>query len=530
MRRTLSIASSALALAAALVVCACTDLLTEDPKGFTTTDTFYKTGADLKSATIAIYNSLRGMQGQAQWTTPELASDQTRADNREPNLGTSGPDFLDWDASTGNTGGYWGTAYAMITRANLVLANGPGIDAPNAQMKAYNLAEAKFMRGYAYLWLVKVYDDVPLLLSPAEQANPRPTRTPVEQVDQAIIKDLTEAEAALPATWPSSDGYGDPTQGRVTQGAAQMALADLYQWRSSFMLKNEWQQASDWADSVIQSGVWALNNDYLSTFLPKNKGNKEMILVIANSGVTTNTRSLFQLFYYPRDWGLDQGQGGGWGLIHPTTWFYNSYLPGDYRRDTGRGFASQGAYVWGGCSVSNVCPATSPAPNDTFADGPMPYKYRKSDNGVNWMLNDVDTPLYRFADALLMYAEAQNELGNSAVAVQYLNLIRARARKGTGAESRAEPHDYGTAGELMDKLSVREAIYMERAWELAFEGKRWFDLVRRDSEEPGYWANSLRAHDPNVEKLHPLADFKKRFPIPQTQINANPALTQNPGY
>src|SRR5438034_444205 len=274
MRRNRSIASS-LGLAALLVVCACTDLLQEDPKGFTTTDTFYKTGADLNSATIAIYNALRGMQGQGQWTTLELASDQARADTREPNLGTSGPDFLIWDASTGNTGAYWGTAYSIITRANLVLANGPGIDAPNAQMKAYNLAEAKLLRGYAYLWLVKVYDDVPLLLSPADQANPRPTRTPVEQVDQAIIKDLTEAEAALPTTWPSSDGYGNPTQGRVTKGAAQMALADLYQWRSSFMLKNEWQLASDWADSVIRSGVWGLNADYLSTFLPKNKGNKE---------------------------------------------------------------------------------------------------------------------------------------------------------------------------------------------------------------------------------------------------------------
>ena len=534
MRRNRLIASS-LAVAALYVVSACTDLLTEDPKGFTTTDTFYKTGADLNSATIAIYNALRGMQGQAQWTTPELASDQARADNREPNLGTSGPDFLDWDASTGNTGGYWGTAYSMITRANLVLANGPGIDAPYPQIKAYNLAEAKFMRGYAYLWLVKVYDDVPLLLSPADQANPQPTRTPVEQVDQAIIKDLTEAAAALPATWPSSDAYGNPTLGRVTKGAAQMALADLYQWRSSFMLKNEWQQASDWADSVIRSGVWALNNDYLSTFLPQNKGNREMIFVIGNSGVTTNTRSLFQLFYYPRDWGLDQGQGGGWGLIHPTNWFFNSYLLGDYRRGADTGWTSTKAYVWGGCSVSGICPTfndtvTHTVRHDTLADGPMPYKYRKSDNGLNWMLNDVDTPLYRYAEAILMYAEAQNELGNGAVAVPYLNMIRARARKGTGAENRAEPHDYGTAGEPIDKLSVREAIYMERAWEFAFEAKRWFDLVRRDSEEPGYWANSLRAHDPNVEKLHPLADFKKRFPIPQTQINTDPALTQNPGY
>src|SRR5256886_17613620 len=93
MRRNRLIASS-LAVAVLYVVSACTDLLTEDPKGFTTTDSFYKTGADLNSATIAIYNALRGMQGQAQWTTPELASDQARADNREPNLGTSGPDFL----------------------------------------------------------------------------------------------------------------------------------------------------------------------------------------------------------------------------------------------------------------------------------------------------------------------------------------------------------------------------------------------------------------------------------------------------
>src|SRR5438128_11110793 len=194
MRHNRSIASS-LGPAALLVVCACTDLLKEDPKGFTTTDTFYMTGAGLYSATTAIYNALRGLQGQAQWTTLELASDQARADTREPNLGTSGPDFLIWDASTGNTGAYWGTAYSMITRANLVLANGPGIDAPNAQIKAYNLAEAKFMRGYAYLWLVKVYDDVPLLLSPAEQAIRQPTRPPVEQVHLEITQEFTEDAA-----------------------------------------------------------------------------------------------------------------------------------------------------------------------------------------------------------------------------------------------------------------------------------------------------------------------------------------------
>lgn len=515
-----------LALVVGLAAVACSDLLNEDPKGFTTTDTFFKTGADLNSATLAIYNSLRGLQGTFNWTMPELASDQARADNREPNSGTYGPDRLDWSATTGRTGAFWTTGYAMITRANLVLANGPGIQTPNAQTKAYNLAEAKFMRGYAYLFLTKAYDDVPLLLTPDEQANPRPTCTPVDEVHQAIIQDLTEAAAALPAAWPSSDGYGNPTQGRVTKGAAQMALADLYLWRSSFLGTNQWQQAADWADSVILSGVWALNDDYVKTLAPSNKGNREMIFVITNSGVDSRTSSIFQLFYYPRDWGLDLGQGGGWGLIHPTDWFWNSYRPGDYRRDSGVDYTSSAAYVSGGCGLSGDC---GDNPDSTLADGPMPWKYRKSDGGATWWLGDVDVPLYRYAETLLIYAEAQNELGNVGVAAQYLNLVRARARKGTGAENRPEPADYPTSG---DTLGLRDAIYMERAWELAFEAKRWWDLVRRDTQDAGFWMNSLRDHDPNAEATHPLDVIYKRFPIPQGQIDANPALRscQNPGY
>src|SRR3989449_10247683 len=124
MHRTSSIA---VALSVGLALAACTDLLVEEPQGFTPTDTFYKTGADLNSGTIAIYNSLRGLQGQGPWTTLELASDQARADSREPNAGTYGPDRLDYDASTGLTGGYWTTMYSVITRANLVLAQTPDI-------------------------------------------------------------------------------------------------------------------------------------------------------------------------------------------------------------------------------------------------------------------------------------------------------------------------------------------------------------------------------------------------------------------
>src|SRR5256885_16933512 len=111
MHRTSSIA---VALSVGLALAACTDLLVEEPKGFTTTDTFFKTGADLNSGTIAIYNSLRGLQGQGPWTTLVLASDESRAENREPNAGTYGPDRLDYDATTGLTGGGLGPPRSAI--------------------------------------------------------------------------------------------------------------------------------------------------------------------------------------------------------------------------------------------------------------------------------------------------------------------------------------------------------------------------------------------------------------------------------
>ncbi|HXL11194.1 MAG TPA: RagB/SusD family nutrient uptake outer membrane protein, partial [Gemmatimonadales bacterium] len=137
-------------------------------------------------------------------------------------------------------------------------------------------------------------------------------------------------------------------------------------------------------------------------------------------------------------------------------------------------------------------------------------------------------PLYRFAEAILIYAEAQNELGNSGVAVQYVNMIRARARNGTGAENRPGPVDY--AGPL-DQVSVRDAIFAERDLELAHEAKRWFDQVRRDSEDQGYWGNSLHDHDPNSWRMQVIQDYKKRWPVPQGEIDIDPnLLPNNAGY
>lgn len=134
---------------------------------------------------------------------------------------------------------------------------------------------------------------------------------------------------------------------------------------------------------------------------------------------------------------------------------------------------------------------------------------------------DVNWTLYRYAEVLLIYAEALNELNRPAEAVPYLNMVRARARRGTGSQSRRQPANYTGA---MNQAAVREAIFQERAWELAHEGKRWFDLVRRGES---YFMSQIAAHDPAATDLEPTDML---WPIPQYEIDRVPLLTQNPGY
>jgi hypothetical protein len=496
-------------IALSLAATGCDTSLTETPRAFPTTDSYYRTPADVRSATLAAYQPLLSdnVWRWWLWLTMDLASDQVRMHPDEPNYGTYHPEFLMWDGTTSSVTSPWNGLYAMVFRTNLVLSRAPNVEFPDPAERKQLLAEARFLRGYAYVLLTKLYDDVPLLLSEDDHKNYGVSRSPVEAVQQAAISDLVAADSALPLTRPMGEW------GRATKGAAEMVLADLYLWRSSFRQTGEWQQAADWAKKVIDSpSVWGLNDDYLSTFLPAKKGNKEMIWALVSSGVDGRSSMNLGCLILPRALGF--GTGGGCEVIgQPTLWHYDSYISGDYRKEV--------TYRTTGLSTD---------PHIGYVDSMYPnvYKYRPTNGGIGGP-SDTDFPLYRFAEALLIYAEAQNELSNSAVAVTYLNMIRARARKGTGAESRTEPADYSGP---VDIASVRDAIYQERDWELAHEGKRWFDLVRRNSVEPGYWATALQQHDPKPA-LWPApatVQYKMRWPLPLTELSVNRALTQNAGY
>lgn len=543
MRNKLWIAPLALAFALG----ACDDMLVEEPKDFLSTANYYQTPEQMEVAVQAGYGSLRSIYPASHaswWGAIGLLTDQETVHPTEVNAARN-PDFYLNTAESNQFGGAFANSYTGIYRMNLVLSRIDDVEMPEARLTALK-AEAQMLRAFFYLNLDRLYSagpnlndlSVPLILTEEGHADHTVARATVSEVHAAIIADLTAAEANL----PTRTQRGAAGRGRVTKGAAQMALADLYLWRSSYHGQNEWQQASDAAKRVIDSNQYSLvQTGFFNVFNPQTKAaNNENIFFWVATGTQGRSTSAFVNAHAPRDLGFNIG--GGFGVNRANPAFVASYIAGDVRGVLGKGTLVAGmfpndtvAYRNYACSTGvNFEGSKREGPSNHFC-GPLPYssvypyKFRPSALPAN--RGDVDVPLYRYAETLLMYAEAQNELGNTAVAAQYVNLVRARARRGsTGSENRAQPADISAA---LSKLQMREAIFQERSWELAHEQpKRWLDLVRRDRMEPGYWYAAV-SKDVNSNAILPdLAQrqYLLRFPIPQDEIDVNNNLVQNPGY
>lgn len=536
----------AAALAITLALGACDDMLVEEPKAFITTNTYYRTPEEIESGVLAGYNAIRNalnIQHNSWWAAPGRASDQEAGHPTEiTNLANM--TYMTWtDETPSGTESGWNNLFQAIYRVNIVLDRIEEIEM-SAARRTELTAEAKFIRAYSYMWLDRGYSSgtkltdlsVPLFRSEADHANPDLlVRAPIAEVHAQIIQDLAEAEAGLPLSRPSGQS------GRATKGAARMALADIYLWRSSFHLQNDWNKASAAAKRVIDSNQHSLvRTGFFNIWnATAESANRERIFWLEATGIQGRSTTQYVNLHGPRDLGF--GTGGGFGTNPATWWHVKSYAPGDVRGTVG-GTTRPGmfeadtfAYRNYACSTGTRFTGSSPGPNGGFC-GTLPfntvYPYKFRPRQLNAGQGDVDIILYRLAEALLMYAEAENELGNTPTAIQYVNMVRARARLGaTGTQSRTEPADLPLG---LSKEQARDAIYMERNWELAHEGgKRWWDQVRRDSMEPGYWGTTMSEHDPMaVTRLPDLAQrtYLKRFPIPATEVNLAPQIVQNPGY
>ncbi|GAB3262911.1 RagB/SusD family nutrient uptake outer membrane protein [Larkinella harenae] len=460
------------------------DFLALSPISQASTATFYRTSSDLLNAMNGAYGALQfnGQYGQY-YVVSEIPSDDTR-----PVLSGSVTDQDEFDKFYLRTTNpflatRWSDGYRGIYRCNAIIDRSAGVTMDEA-LKARIVGEAKFLRALMYFNLVRVFGAVPLVVK--EIIDPQEGyeygRAPVADVYAQITKDLTEAETALPAT------YTGANVGRATSGAAKSLLGKVH------LTQKKYTEAATKLKEVIDAGTYDLLPSYASVFQASNKNHRESIFDVQYKKGSIGEGSGFANAYAPENSGNAVIQFGGGGNNQPTPDMIAAYEPGDLRKDVSLA-----------TSYTNASGAR--------VDYNFVRKYRDApvvngDSEDNW-------PVLRYADVLLMYAEALNESGRTADAQPYLNRVRTRA--GLAAKTAA---DAGT------QATMRLALEQERRIELAFEGHRWFDLVRTGRALP-----ILQAKAAAIGIKTNLTENNLVFAIPQSQIDINSSkITQNPGY
>ncbi len=468
-----------LSLVAGLSACQVLEL---QPESSFTPANFYKNADDAKAAVSTVYDPLNSsnMYGQVMWILQDQSTDDAEwgGGRSTANQPKNDLDRYTFTPATSTFQSLWTTTYQGINRANTVIARVPVI-AMDETLKTRLVAEAKFMRGFYYFTLVRLFGGVPLQVTETTSlVNLNIARAPAEDVYKQIIQDFTDAESVLPSSYTGAD------LGRATKGAAKAFLAKVY------LTRQEWAKASAKAKEVIDLGVYDLWANFGDAFLLASKNGKEAVFEVQALGGGVGEGSLMQGYMRPN---FDRVNGvAGFGDDPATENLYKTYDPADKRRDVSLRLYSKTSTPVAPGSVDFPC-----------------YVYKYLDptaTGNNDGANNY--PIIRYPDVLLMYAEALNEqAAGNADAYVVVNRIRKRA---------GLPDLAG-----LTQAQFRDAILLERRLELAFEGHRRYDLVRTKR-----LISAMQAQNPTikVEERHYL------LPIPQTEIDVNSSLNQNPGY
>ncbi len=493
MKKTIIIKFLPLIMLTLTVLSSCKKFLAEDPKSNVTVANFYKTEGDAISAVNSIYGYLNststgstaGVYHSTFWVAAGLSSDELLNNQ----LGTPQFDQLATFTQTPQNSGLleiWAMHYKTITIANIAINRIPSINM-NASLKARLLGEAKFLRGLMYFNLVRMFGEIPLVVEENSPLTPPPAS--VDDIYAQIKKDLTEAAASLPLNYPIGNG-----RGRATKGAANAILAKVY------LTLKDWPNAAASAKKVIDSGEYQLWEDFANVFKLSSRNGKEAIFSVgfgdAGGAIIFWEAGQFLVRLLPPQLS-DEGVVNAQGWQIPTQNLYDTYEPDDRRR-----------------SVTFITEINGN--NGSYRIRPYIQKYwdRVAEPKGNETSNDF--PVIRYSDILLIYAEANNELGTSDIAHQYINMVRKRARFNGSVYVNAVP-DYSG----LNKEQMREAILKERRLEFVAEGQRWFDLAR---------TKTLEARVPIAKPGVTPTTKHYRFPIPQQEIDLNPNLVQNEGY
>lgn len=486
---------------------ACNDGVTDlnkEPLGEPSSSTLYTTEDGINKLLNGAYAQTRawGFCGFGRFVAKEVGSDDTNpgsspADGSVPRM--EQVNNFTYLASQGDLRTYYEGLYTLVARANIVINNAPDVEM-DEELQARYIAEAKFLRALAYFNLVRgwggvsIYTEVP---PDPEQASEVIPRSPEADVYSLIISDLEEAIQNLPL----KSGYPDSEMGRATRGAAQTMLAQVY------LFQQDYTNALNYAMEVINSGEYQLADTYNQNFDVQHENGPESIFEV--QFITREEQDISNEW---NKWQGVRGTGSGWGFFSPSEDLANAYEEGDPRRDHTIFFEGEAWPGTDGQEIPEWLDDIEPRANQkTLLPKPWPVGYPGN--------SPRNVVVMRYADVLLMAAEANNELGNTGDALMYLEMIRARAREG---DSTVLPEVTATGRE-----ELRHKIWQERRYELALEGYRYYDIMRYNEVESGYAKDLFdvlgkTSFDPGKHTL---------FPIPQSEIDfSGGQLQQNPGW
>jgi hypothetical protein len=473
-----------------LAATSCHDFLQENPASLMVDNNFYKTEADADAAIVAVYDGLNDQTNiyyRGIYLLAELPTDNAECGQGVANANIFALKNFTYGPVNDRIYVLYTSVYKTIANANVAIDKIPGIPVADAK-KNRLLGEAKFVRALLYFNLVRLFGDVPLVLNQVTSLDAvNVPRTETAKVYEQIIADLEFAEQNLDVTNSSAN------LGRANKASATGLLAKVY------LTLKDYPKARDKAKAVLDDPQYGLVDKYFDIFTPQNRFNKELIFAVQNKGNTGASNGFALALFLPRSLIALPGGGtvAGNSADVPTEEFYQSFKAGDLRKD--RTFFTE--YDAGAGKV-------------TFR--PHWYKFFDPSTIANLAEGTLNYPVIRYADLLLTYAEALNEIsGPTSEALEAINKVRRRAYGKPVSTADAAADLTG-----LSKTALQDAILDERRWEFGFENQRWFDLVRT-----GKLLSTLQAKgNTAIKEYHVL------FPLPQRELDVNKSLTQNPGY
>lgn len=502
-----------------LVLTGCKKQLEEKPFSSLSQSSVFGSEDGLKKATLGIYESA----SNGDWPSRLFTWILSEVGQRYTAFGQTGPHFTDpylkfnINPSDGNHAGQWTEFYKVISKANIVIDNAAKAVSDETVANGY-IGEAKFLRAYAYFMLVRWFGDVPIvdhaITSISQSDLIFGERKPVEEVYDLIVSDLEFAEANLTDKWDGAN------MGRVNKGVAKAMLGKVYLTMAGKPLsKTEYfQKAVDKLSEVVGANEatygFALLDNFSDVFSLDNERNPELLLSFSHYTSSTNSGGSILPFFL----GPNGMSGESQDCLTYTYAFYQLYEPNDMRRD----FTLPTRYVDTRNGDSIIFDPQYPGYWDKTQhksysiqrSGIAWGKYgREGWPGVPWGYN-CDQIHMRFSDVLLLLAEALNETNHPGEALLHLNRVRKRA----GASEL----------NIASVADLRQAIRKERLLELVGEYTTVFDIRRW-----GTLQEEMNAMSPDQVFNKDLSTYDPKFelyPIPQREIDANPSLTQNPGY